>query len=156
MTKLASAFGEKYQQSAASIRTKSFELGGHTFKVRVPLSKEIDEINERIENCSPDLIQSRYEKIIKPFLDAKETESVEILEKDVMVDGRSCFDLAKSAIKIEQRIVEYFQLLVVENGDLSNLTYADIEEEFPFPIQVELTAKITEAIQPGYKDTRKN
>ncbi len=156
MTKLASAFGEKYQQSAVSIRTKSFELGGHVFKVRVPLSKEIDDINHRIENCAPELIQSRYEKIVKPFLDAKETEGVEFLENDVTVDGRSCRELATSAVKIEQRIVEYIQLLVVENGSLDNLTYAEVEEEFPFPIQVELTSKITEAIQPGYKDTRKN
>lgn len=156
MTKLASAFGDKYQQSAASIRTKSFELGGHVFKVRVPLSKEIDDINHRIENCAPELIQARYEKISKPFLDSKETEGVQILENDVMVDGRSCRELATSAVKIEQRIVEYIQLLVVENGSLDNLTYAEVEEEFPFPIQVELTSKITEAIQPGYKDTRKN
>ena len=46
MTRLSSAFGDKYQSQA--IRTKTFALGGHTFKVRVPLSKEMEELQERV------------------------------------------------------------------------------------------------------------
>ena len=68
MTKLASAFGEKYQQSAVNIRTKSFELGGHTFKVRVPLNKEIEEMDARMEICDPDQLNVRYEKMAAPFI----------------------------------------------------------------------------------------
>ena len=156
MTKLASAFGEKYQQSANSIRTKSFQLGDHTFKVRVPLNKEIEEMDARMEVCDPDELDARYEKISAPFKADGIKEGVEISEDDVIVEGRSCKELAKSAIQVEQRIVEYVKLLIVENGDLNDLTYVDIDSEFPFQIQIELMAKITEVIQPGYKESRKN
>ena len=91
-----------------------------------------------------------------PFKVEGVKEGIEISEDDVLVDGRSCKELAKSAIQIEQRIVEYVKLLIVENGDLNDLTYEDIDIEFPFQIQVELMAKITEVIQPGYKESRKN
>ena len=57
---------------------------------------------------------------------------------------------------MERKITEYIKLLVPENGDLAELTYDDIEQEFPLQIQLELIEKITEAIQPGYKDARKN
>jgi len=156
MTKLASAFGEKYQQSAINIRTKSFELGGHTFKVRVPLNKEIEDMDARMSAVDPEKLQARFEKIAAPFKVGEPTNGVVISEDDVTVEGRSCRELAKSAIEVEQRIVEYTKLLVVENGDLSDISYEDIEIEFPFQIQVELMSKITEAIQPGYKEARKN
>jgi len=156
MTKLATAFGDKYQQSAISIRTKSFELGGHTFKVRVPLNKEIEEMDARMSAVDPEKLQARFEKIATPFKVGEPTDGVVISEDDVTVEGRSCRELAKSAIEIEQRIVEYTKLLVVENGDLNDISYEDIEIEFPFQIQVELMSKITEAIQPGYKEARKN
>ena len=157
MTKLASAFGEKYQQSAANIRTKSFDLGGHLFKVRVPLSKEVEEMNARIEVVDEDALEARFQKIAEPFFrDRDGVEGIEILDSDVLVDGKSCKDLAKSALQVEQRMVEYVKLLVVENGNLGDISYADIDAEFPFQIQVELISKITEAIQPGYKEARKN
>ena len=89
MTKLASAFGEKYQQSAINIRTKSFEIGGHTFKVRVPLNKEIEEMDLRMESCDPEQLKIRYEKMALPFKTDGEKEGIEILDDDVIVDGRS-------------------------------------------------------------------
>ena len=49
MTRLSSAFGEKYQSNA--LRTKSFELGGHTFKVRIPLTKEMEVIQQKPLPC---------------------------------------------------------------------------------------------------------
>lgn len=156
MTKLATAFGDKYQQSAINIRTKSFELGGHTFKVRVPLNQEVEEMDARMSAVDLGKLQARFEKIAAPFKVGEPTDGVVISEDDVTVEGRSCRELAKSAIEIEQRIVEYTKLLVVENGDLSDISYEDIEIEFPFQIQVELMSKITEAIQPGYKEARKN
>lgn len=156
MTKLATAFGDKYQQSAISIRTKSFELGGHTFKVRVPLNKEIEEMDARMATVDAEKLEARFQKIAAPFKAGEPTDGVIVTDDDVTVEGRSCRELAKSALEVEQRIVEYTKLLVVENGDLSDLTYEDIDTEFPFQIQVELMSKITESIQPGYKETRKN
>ena len=60
MTKLSSAFGESYQKASQQIRTKTFELGGHTFKVRIPLTKEMDEINARIENIDQEEANCRF------------------------------------------------------------------------------------------------
>jgi len=156
MTKFASAFGEKYQQASQSIRTKSFELGGHTFKVRIPLSREIDDINARIAAISDEQLNARFVKMTAPFRTEKLLDGVVITDDDIVIDGRSSKELVKSAITVEQRIVEYIRLLVPEQGDMSDITYDDIEDEFPFPIQIELITKITECIQPGYKDARKN
>ena len=151
MTRLASAFG-----NTGALRVKTFELGGHLFKVRIPLTKEMEEMNRRIEDAPKEEIESRYQKMTSAFRDGEKIDGIEITDDDVIVDGKSSRDLAESAIKIERRIVELFNLLVPETGSLEGLTYQEIEEEFPFSVQVELIAKITEAIQPGFKDQRKN
>jgi hypothetical protein len=57
---------------------------------------------------------------------------------------------------MERKIVEYFKLLVPVEGTLEDLTYEEIEAEFPVQVQFEFLEKITEAIQPGYKEARKN
>jgi len=57
---------------------------------------------------------------------------------------------------MEQRIVYFIRLLVPEVGTLDNLTYEEIDAEWPMAVQLEMIAKIAEAIQPGYKDSRKN
>ncbi len=150
MTKLASAFGD-----TNALRTKSFVLGGHTFKVRVPLSKEMEAIQERISTANPEILASRFDKMTEPF--RKETaENVVITSDDVVIDGRSSKELVKTIHLMENRITEYVKLLIPENGSLDDITYDDIEAEWPLQVQFELIEKIVEAIQPGYKDTRKN
>ena len=43
------------------------------------------------------------------------------------------------------------------NGiDMNTITYADIDEAFPFAVQMEVMKKIIEVISPGYEETRKN
>ena len=61
-----------------------------------------------------------------------------------------------SVLRMEQKITEYVRLLVPEEGTIADITYEEISEEFPLQVQLELLTKITEAIQPGYKDARKN
>lgn len=151
MTRLASAFG-----NTGALRVKTFELGGHLFKVRIPLTKEMEEMNRRIEDAPKEEIESRYQKMTSAFRDGEKIDGIEITDDDVIVDGKSSRDLAESAIKIERRIVELFGLLVPESGTLEGLTYQEIEDEFPFSVQVEMIGKISEAIQPGFKDQRKN
>jgi len=151
MTRLSSAFG-----NTDALRVKTFELGGHIFKVRIPLTKEMDEMNRRIEDASKEEIELRFQKMTSAFRDGEKIDGIEITDDDVIVDGKSSRDLAQSAIKIERRIVELFSLLVPEAGNLEGLTYQEIEEDFPFSVQVEMIAKISEAIQPGFKDQRKN
>lgn len=154
MSRIQSAFGDSYQK--AHLRTKTFELGGHVFKVRIPLTKEMEQIEEVIEKINPDELQSRYEKMSASFRNETVIDGIEVTEDDVVIEGRSTKDLVKKIIMMEQRMVEFIKLLVPENGTFDDLTYQEIDAEWPMPVQLEIIAKITESIQPGYKDSRKN
>ncbi len=150
MTKLTSAFGE-----ISNLRTKTFELAGHEFKVRVPLTKELDAMQERIEKFDQAEYQKRFDKMTASFRTGT-FDGVEVTDDDVIVEGRSTKELVKTVLQMENRVVEYIRLLVPVNGTLDEITYEDIEAEWPTPVQLEIIAKISEAIQPGYKDSRKN
>jgi hypothetical protein len=154
MTRLGSAFGKKYNTEA--LRTKAFELGGHTFKVRIPLTKEMDEIQERIKNIDQQDAHTRFAKMTSSFKETKGIDGVVITDDDVIIEGRSTRELVESIIQMENRTVEYIKLIVPENGNLDDITNKEIEEEWPFQVQIEILNKITEVIQPGYKDSRKN
>jgi len=151
MTKLTSAFGE-----ISNLRTKTFELAGHEFKVRVPLTKELDAMQERIEKFDQAEFQNRYDKMTSSFRDMQSIDGIVVTDDDVVVEGRSTKELVKTILQMENRMVEYIKLLVPVNGTLDGITYEDIEAEWPTTVQLEILAKISEAIQPGYKDSRKN
>ena len=150
MTKLTSAFGE-----ISNLRTKSFELAGYNFNVRVPLTKELDSMQDRIEKFDQAEFQKRFDKMTASFRNDT-IEGVEVTDDDVIVEGRSTKELVKTILQMENRVVEYIRLLVPVNGTLDNITYEEIEAEWPTAVQLEMIAKISEAIQPGYKDSRKN
>jgi len=150
MTRLGSAFNLN-----GALRTKTFELGGHTFKVKVPLTSELDEMFARIIQVDEKIVKERLKKMTDA-LTKEPIEGVEVTKDDVIVNGASTKETVVSVLQMERKITEYIKLLVPENGDLAELTYDDIEQEFPLQIQLELIEKITEAIQPGYKDARKN
>ena len=154
MSRIQSAFGDSYQK--AHLRTKTFELGGHVFKVRIPLTKEMEQIEEVIEKINSDELQSRYEKMSASFRSGTVIDGIEITDDDVIIEGQSTKELVKKIIMMEQRMVEFIKLLVPENGTFDDLTYQEIDAEWPMPVQLEIIAKITESIQPGYKDSRKN
>lgn len=150
MTKLTSAFGE-----ISNLRTKTFELAGYNFKVRVPLTKELDSMQERIEMFDLLEFQKRFDKMTAAFRTGT-FEGVEVTDSDVVIEGRSTRELVQTILRMENRMVEYVRLLIPVNGTLDNITYEDIEAEWPTTVQLEILAKISEAIQPGYKDSRKN
>lgn len=150
MTKLTSAFGE-----ITNLRTKTFELAGYNFKVRVPLTKELDAMQERIQKFDQDEFQKRYDKMTSSFR-ADTLDGVVVTDNDVIIEGRSTKELVETILQMENRMVEYIKLLVPVNGTLDEITYEDIEAEWPTAVQLEILAKISEAIQPGYKDSRKN
>ncbi len=154
MSRIQSAFGDSYQK--AHLRTKTFELGGHVFKVRIPLTKEMEQIEQAIETINPDELQARYEKMSASFRTGTVIEGIEITEDDVIIEGRSTNDLVSKIIMMENRMVQFVRLLVPETGTLDDITYEEIDAEWPMAIQLEMLAKITESIQPGYKDARKN
>lgn len=151
MSKLGTAFGD-----SKSLRIKHFTLGDHDFKVRVPLSKELEDIQARVSAVDKDKAEARYFKMAAPFLADPSISGVDVKDDDVVVDGRSLRDLVKTVTMMETRIVEYIKLLVPVEGTLDDITYEEIEAEWPTQVQMELLEKISEAIQPGYKDARKN
>lgn len=138
-----------------SIRYKTFQLGSNTFKVKVPLTTELEQMTERYLAVDESLLKDRLEKMTVAIR-ASGQENVEITEDDVIVDGKSSKETIKSIIQMEQRITEYVKLLVPADGEINDLTYAEIEEVFPLQIQLELLENIIDAIQPGYKDAQKN
>jgi hypothetical protein len=154
MTRLSSALGSTY--ASDSLRTKTFELGGHTFKVRVPLTREMELIQERIEIIDESEYKARFEKMTTSFKDSTAVEGIVVTDDDVIIEGRSTRELVKSIMQMENRTVEYIKLIVPEHDNLDDITYKDIDEEWPFQVQLEVLNKISEAIQPGYKDSRKN
>jgi hypothetical protein len=154
MTRLSSALGSTY--ASDSLRTKTFELGGHTFKVRVPLTREMELIQERIEIIDESDYKTRFEKMTTSFKDSTAVEGIVVTDDDVIIEGRSTRELVRSIMQMENRTVEYIKLIVPEHDNLDDITYKDIDEEWPFQVQLEVLNKISEAIQPGYKDSRKN
>ena len=157
MSKLGSALGKKYEDNKLSILTRTFELGNHTFKVRVPSVKEIEAVYEYFKNPNEEIVEEIYKDLTKDLLKFKDeaSDNVEFKDNDIVVDGRSIREAAKNKATIQHRIVEYIKLIIPEDGQsLEGIEYKDVEEEFPLAIQLTLVDKINEVIAPDYKDTR--
>jgi hypothetical protein len=67
-------------------------------------------------------------------------------------------EASKNKAITEARITEFFKLLVpeLEGASLEDLTYADIQDEFPISVQMQIVEKIGEVISPTYKEARGN
>lgn len=158
MSKLAGAFAI----NADKLRTRTFEYNGQQFKVRIPLSKEAEDMFERVDNPPQDLIDKKFADLTKSLYDKKEEiiesgADIKFLENDVIVGEKSLREMAKAQATGEIRILESIKLLVPANGqNLSDITYADIEVEMPLPVQLSLVKKIAEVVSPSYEDVRKN
>ena len=160
MTKFSSAFGEKYQTNKKNLLVRSFELGGHTFKVRIPLMSESDAIYKKVTNPDEAVVEQIYQELTKPLMqfESNQTDEFRFVEGDILVDGRSMREAAKNKAITEARITEFFKLLVpeLEGASLEDLTYQDIEDEFPMSVQMQIVERIGEAISPTYKESRGN
>jgi hypothetical protein len=160
MTKFSSAFGDKYQTNRKNLLIRSFELGGHTFKVRIPLIAESDAIYKKVSEPDEETVEKVYQEITKPLrqFENNQTEEFKFTDNDILVDGRSMREAAKNKAITEARITEFFKLLVpeMEGVTLEDLTYADIEEEFPIAVQMQIVEKIGEVISPTYREARGN
>lgn len=154
MSKIASALGAKYQENRLSVMTRTFVLGEHTFKVRVPAVYEIEAIYNYFKNPNIDLVNEAYKKITYDLVSIKDTKPDGVIysDEDIVVDGRSMMEAARNKVILQHRIVEYFKFLIPEDGQsLADLEYSDIEEEFPLSIQIQIIDKIGEVISPDYK-----
>ena len=161
MTRFAKALGTKYTEHKDKIFHRKFELGGHTFTVRIPFVQESDEIYKLMQDPPEERIEATYVKLTEPlmrFKDDPTNEVFEFTENDVLVSGRSMRETAKTKVQTETKITEYFKLLVPEDPShsLADLTYEEIEAEFPLPIQFQFLEKIAEVISPTYKEARGN
>jgi hypothetical protein len=160
MTKLATLLGSQYESKRKGLFIRQFELGGYNFKVRVPTVAESDAIYDRIQNPKEQEITAVYDQIAKPLEQFKgqESEEFKFLDGDILVNGRSLQETAKLKIVTQTRITEFIKLLIPENENdtLADLTYAEVEAEFPMAVQMALMEKIAEAISPSYKESRGN
>lgn len=149
---------ESLKINSNNIRIREFTMAGQTLRVRVPLASEMEAMNERVKNVE---WQDQYKKMVDPLLEKKDSfdnEEIKFIDDDVLINEKSIKELAKVAAQTNARIVEMFKLLVpvIDGEDLSKLTYEEIENEFPFSVQLEVSKKIAEVISPGYEETRKN
>ena len=152
MSKLGSALGKKYEDNRLSVLTRSFELGGHIFKVKVPSVSEIEEIYNYSKNPNLDEIEKAYQILTE---DIRKVEGIKEENNDIVIDGRSLRETATNKHILQYRITAYIKFLIGENGEtLDQVTYEDIEAEFPLAIQLTLVEKINEVISPEYKEVR--
>ena len=158
MSRLAGAFAI----NADKLRIRTFEYNNQTFHVRIPLAKEAEEMFERVENPPEELINKKFHELTKSLYEKKDEISasnadIKFLDDDVVVGDKSLKDMAKSQAKGEVRILESIKLLVPTDGQkLNDITYDDVEIEFPLPVQLSLVKKIAEVVSPAYEDVRKN
>ena len=160
MNQFANALGKKFLENKDAIRIRSFELGGHTFRVKVPLTVDFEKIQETIKVIDDSKVNKYYEELSKPFLDNKEAflkeGDVDFQENDILLKNTSLRETAKSKVITENRILELFKLIVPEEKgfDMSTITYEMIEELFPFPVQIQVIEAINEVIAPTYKNAK--
>lgn len=162
MSKFSKAFGEKYEQNKLSLLTRTFELGNHTFKVRIPSVGGLEAIYNYGNNPDIDKVEAEYQNLIYQTAITDEGETVVILDLrkdevdgDVVIEGRSMRETAKNKAVLQHRITEYFKLLIPDtDASLDDLEYSDIEAEFPLAVQMEFVEKINQVIAPDYKETR--
>lgn len=159
MTRLASVLGANYESKREDLRIRKFELGGHTFKVKIPLVAESDQIYKRITEPDAEKVEQVYQEMVKPLLaikDKTEDSGFEFEDDDIYINGKSLKEAAKTKVMVEARVVEYIKLLIPEQGSMDDITYADIEAEWPTSVQLAMVEKIGELIAPTYKETRGN
>ena len=137
-----------------NIRIREFTMAGQKLRVRVPLASEMEAISKAVDDAE---WQAKFESLKESFSSDPDAV-IEQTEDDVLINGKSIKELAIMSAKTEERIVRMVRLLVpAEEGfDMAQISYADVDSEFPFAVQIELMKKIAEVISPGYEETRKN
>jgi hypothetical protein len=153
MNSLANALGKDFVKKKEAVRIRTFELGGHTFKVKVPLTVEFEIMQERMKSVDEEKIERYYQDITKEIQKDNNAKGIEFTENDILVDKRSMRETAKNKAIAEQRITEFFKLLVPEEDkfDMNTITYAMIEELFPFPIQMQIMEEISRVVSIQYE-----
>jgi 6-pyruvoyl-tetrahydropterin synthase len=160
MTTFAKALGKKFEAQKEEIRIRSFEMNGHTFKVKVPLTVETDLMYQRMKVVDQDIVKKYYDELTAEIIANKDKNTGEIKitfeDNDVIIEGRSMREAATNKALTELRITEMFKMLVPEEKgfDMETITYDMIDELFPFAVQMQIIDKISQTISPSYTDSK--
>lgn len=138
-------------------------------RVRVPLKKQMEEINARILSPTPEKVEAVYQRLSAPmrqtiaeggeeFMKAlnDSKQIVSVTDNDLVIDGTSVRQIAQLQAMEEQKVEEYFHLLVSETGMVVDETYEQIIAEFPEFVVKEIVSAIQGAVAPDYKSVKKN
>lgn len=153
------------------VRKITVDLGEVRFdlRVRVPLKKQMEEMNARILAPSPERVEAIYQQISAPmrqtlaeggeeFIKAlnERKQTVVLTDDDLVIDGTSLRQVAQLQAMEEQKVEEYFHLLLSETNEAVTETYEEIVAEFPEFVVKEIVSAIQGAVNPDYKTTKKN
>jgi hypothetical protein len=158
MSNLSNAFGKKFNSD--TIRTRSFEFNGHTFKLKIPLSGEYEALLKDTQIVDEDKVNQYYKELTNDFVANKDIlddkQGVVFKDDDIEIQGRSMRETAKNKLITENRILSMIKLLVPEEKDfdMSTITYEMVDELFPFNVQLELIEEIGNVISPTYKASK--
>ena len=112
MTKISAMLGG--EQKLKDIRIRKFELGGHTFKVRIPYVNESDEIYKRINEPDEAKVAEAYKQMTDPLMALKDQDAgFTFTDDDVLIEGRSLKEAAKQKIQVEIIIKLYVCVLLL-------------------------------------------
>jgi hypothetical protein len=160
MTAFAKALGKKFEAQKEEIRIRTFEMNGHTFKVKVPLTVETDLMYQRMKVLDEESVKKYYDELTSEIIANKDknTGEIEIAfeDNDVIIEGRSMREAATNKALTELRITEMFKMLVPEEKgfNMETITYDMIDELFPFAVQMQIIDKISQTISPSYTDSK--
>jgi hypothetical protein len=170
---IATKFGNSYEQIRAASRFKTIKVNLNDvpfeFKVRIPVKRELEEIQKSITTPNDELIQRIYNDLTLPLkesiadagegflaaLNATE-EQIRVTDNDYFVGGHSVKHVATLTAVWQTQVQCYFNLLQSATGEPITETFDEIAEEFPEAVIREIVTKIDEAIKPNYKETKKN
>lgn len=158
MNQFANALGKSFNKDVLRVRT--FEMGGHTFKVKIPLTAEYESILESIKIIDDNKANKYYDELSKEFINNKsefeKQEDVLFTDNDVILKGTSLRETAKNKVLMENKILALIKLIVPEEEgfNMSTITYEMVEELFPLSIQIQLIDEIGNVISPSYKSIK--
>ena len=158
MNQFANALGKSFNKD--TLRIRSFDMGGHTFKVKVPLTAEYENMLENVKIIDDNKVNKYYDDLSKEFINNKsefeKQEDVVFTDNDILLKGTSLRETAKNKAILENRILSLIKLIMPEEEgfDMSTITYDMVEELFPFSVQIQLIEEISLVISPSYKTVR--
>jgi hypothetical protein len=160
MSNFANALGKNFVEKKEELRIRNFDIGSHTFKVKVPLTVEYEIMQKRMNDISEEAVENAYKELSNKYIENKQeyinNPDFVYKDNDIEIEGRSLKESARNKIILEKRITEMFKLIVPEDAsfDMETITYQDIEEFMPFPVQMEMIEAISNAVSPSYKSNK--